>query len=101
MMRTTSLHQWLADWSGWVWPLLANHLWQTTIISGIALLAVSLLLRRAPGRARYVIWLLASAKFVLPSAILVVVIKILGIDLTPLLSAQTETSDVTPLIAQI
>src|SRR5215510_5525007 len=101
MVRPMSLHQWLANWSGWVWPWLANHLWQATIISGIAFLAVSLLLRRAPGRARYTIWLFASAKFVFPSAILVVAINILGFDLTPLLPAQTETSEGTALIAQL
>lgn len=101
MVRPMSLHQWLANWSGWVWPWLANHLWQATIISGIAFLAVSLLLRSAPGRARYTIWLFASAKFVFPSALLVVATNVMGFDLTPLLSARTETGEGTPLIAQL
>ena len=48
---------------------LANHLWQSTLFAGAIGLAV-LALRRYGPQARYVLWLAASAKFLLPFSIL-------------------------------
>jgi GWxTD domain-containing protein len=59
-----------AEWSGRLWPALANHLWQATLFAGVAFAAASLL-RRAPARARHTIWLIALAKFGLPSVVFV------------------------------
>lgn len=84
------IHQWLAQWSSWGWPLLANHLWLATLLSLIALGAVALL-RRAPGRARYAVLLIASAKFALPSAVFASASSRLGFDLSSLFSSKTPT----------
>jgi beta-lactamase regulating signal transducer with metallopeptidase domain len=48
---------------------LANHLWQSTVFAGFAWLA-TLLLRKNHARARYALWLAASAKFLLPWSLL-------------------------------
>ena len=60
----------LASWSADFWPSLLAHLWQSTLFA-LVLMPVLLLLRRAPARLRYSIWLVASLKFILPSAALV------------------------------
>ena len=49
-------------------PLLANHLWQATLLSTLVFVAV-LLLTRGGSQARYVLWGLAGLKFALPSAL--------------------------------
>ena len=49
---------------------LANHLWQSTIVALIAG-GLALILRRAPARDRYWLWLAASAKFLIPFSLLV------------------------------
>lgn len=84
------IHQWLAQWSSWGWPLLANHLWLATLLSLIALGAVALL-RRAPGRARYAVLLIASAKFALPSAVFASAASRFGFDLSSLFNSTTPT----------
>ncbi len=76
-----TLHQTFFDWSQWFWPLLANHLWQTTLIALVAWVAV-LLLRRATSRARYLIWMIAFVKFLVPSALLIVAIESCGFDIS-------------------
>ena len=51
-------------------PLLsdvANHLWQSTLVLGVAC-GLAWLLRRNAARARFAIWLGASLKFLLPFA---------------------------------
>ncbi|MFT4111516.1 TIGR03435 family protein [Silvibacterium sp.] len=45
-----------------------NHLWQSTLIAGLAWL-LRFVLRGAPARARFWIWMAASIKFVLPFAL--------------------------------
>ncbi len=81
-----TVHQWLAEWSRWLWPLLANHLWQATLISLVAFGAAGLL-KKGPSRARYAVWLIASVKFVLPSAFLVSLAQFLGFAFPPLLDS--------------
>ena len=59
--------------------LALNHLWQATLFFVIALLA-SLLLRGGPARARYLpLWLAASIKFAVPSAIVILALSGAGI----------------------
>jgi TonB family protein len=60
------LTAWLADWSGWFWPAFFHHLWQSTLFAGLVFAAATLL-RRGPAHSRYKMWLLASAKFAVPS----------------------------------
>ncbi|HXI93215.1 MAG TPA: M56 family metallopeptidase, partial [Blastocatellia bacterium] len=95
-----TVHQWLAEWSTWGWPLFANHLWQATIISFLAFAAAALL-RKGPSRARYGVWLIASAKFVLPSALIVPIAHGLGIDFSSLLASSNGTSDGATVIFQL
>jgi TonB family protein len=65
-----TIHDWLAEWSSWIWPLFVKHLWQATLFSALALV-VTWLLKRGPARARHTVWLLALAKFALPSVLFV------------------------------
>ncbi len=51
-------------------PMLANHLWQSTVVALMAW-GLSLLLRRNQARVRYWIWLTASMKFFVPFAFLI------------------------------
>src|SRR6185295_9618789 len=95
-----TIHQWLAAWSSWIWPLLANHLWQATLISLVAF-AAAYMLRKAPGRARYMIWLIASAKFVLPSVLLLPLAGLLRIDFSGLLALTRGPMDQPAVIVQI
>lgn len=49
---------------------IANHLWQSTAFAGLVWL-LTLLLRKNRAQARYVPWLIASAKFLLPFSLLI------------------------------
>src|SRR5580698_11656324 len=51
-------------------PMLANHLWQSTIFA-VAAGLLTLLLRKNPARVRHSIWLAASVKFLIPFSLLV------------------------------
>lgn len=70
-------HEFLARTSQWLWPALANHLWQATLFAALILCA-TLLLRRAPARVRHALWFIASAKFVLPSALFALLAGLAG-----------------------
>ncbi len=60
-------HEHLASLSLWLWTEMANHLWQSTLFLLLAL-AIVAILRKAAAKLRYTVWLIASAKFVLPLA---------------------------------
>jgi TonB family protein len=79
-------HQLLAGWSQWFWPSFANHLWQTTLFAFFAWIA-SLWLNRA--RTRHIVWLMALAKFLLPPALLFLLARGTGLNLS--WPARTET----------
>jgi TonB family protein len=64
------IHQTLAEWSQWLWPFFANHLWQATLFVLVVWIAVKLF-NQAPAQIRYFLWLGALAKFLVPSALLV------------------------------
>ena len=51
-------------------PILANHLWQSTVFA-LAAGLLTLVFRRNRAQARYAIWLAASVKFLIPFALLV------------------------------
>ena len=72
-------HFWITAWS-----FLVNHLWQSTAFAGFTCLAF-LLFRGAPARLRCWIWIITSLKFVLPSALLVFLAKLVGLNPTSLL----------------
>jgi TonB family protein len=79
-----TLYRGLSEWSEWFWPLFADHLWQTTLFALIAWVAV-LLLHRATARSRHLIWMIAFAKFLLPSACLIFAMESIGLDLSQVL----------------
>ena len=55
--------------SYWV-SAVVNHLWQSTVlVAGAWLLTIAL--RRNQARTRYFLWMLASAKFLVPFSILI------------------------------
>ena len=66
----TSAHQLLAGVSSRLWPALLDHLWQATLFAGVVWL-VCLLAKRASGKTRYGVWLLASIKFAVPAILFV------------------------------
>lgn len=61
---------------------LANHLWQSTVFAGVAAL-LTLMLRKNHAQARYLVWLTASVKFLVPFSLLVSVGSHLGSSKTP------------------
>lgn len=56
---------------------IANHIWQSTLFAGIAGL-LTLLLRKNRAHARYCLWLAASAKFLVPFSLLMLVGGLVG-----------------------
>ncbi|HEU4595452.1 MAG TPA: M56 family metallopeptidase, partial [Pyrinomonadaceae bacterium] len=74
-----ALHEAFARSSEWLWTALADHLWQATLFAALVLIA-TLLLRRGPARVRYALWLVASAKFVLPSALFALLAAFAGVE---------------------
>ncbi len=64
-----SLYETLAHAAAQAFPAVVEHLWQATLFAIFALI-VAVLLRRAPARARYFVWLVALVKFVVPSVLL-------------------------------
>ena len=65
-----NIHPWLSEWSSWLWPNVAAHLWETALFVGLLALSVRLL-KRAPASTRYWFWFLAAVKLVVPSVLLV------------------------------
>src|SRR5580658_59968 len=77
-------------------PLVANHLWQSTLFAAAAWL-LTLTLRRNRAAVRYWIWLAASAKFLMPFALLVSAGSQLGWRAAP---AEVQFSSVMDEISQ-
>ena len=75
----TEFHDWIAIFSAWWWPKLVDHLWQATLF-GLVVWLASFLLKRGPARSRHLLWLLASAKFAVPAALLVLLSQWFGLD---------------------
>jgi uncharacterized protein (TIGR03435 family) len=57
---------------------LTNHLWQSTLVAGLAWL-VTIALRRDRARVRYAVWLAASLKFLIPFSFLTTLGERVGI----------------------
>jgi hypothetical protein len=64
-----TVHSWLAREASWVWPRMANHLWHALLFLLVAWV-VATLLRRAPARLRYTVWLFSLARCAIPSLLL-------------------------------
>jgi bla regulator protein blaR1 len=54
---------------GWA-AMIVNHLWQSTVVVGLAWV-LAVILRKNHARVRYLVWLAASMKFLLPFSLLV------------------------------
>jgi len=96
--------QLFSEWSNWIWRLALNHLWQATLFFVVALLA-SLLLRRGPARARYLLWLAASIKFAVPSGIIILTLGGAGIDLPQIIDRSHNSGQtlryITPVVSPL
>ena len=76
-------HELFGRASAWLWPWLAGHLWQAALFAGLVFF-LTLGLRRGPARLRHSLWLVASAKFVLPSALFAWLAVAAGVDASAL-----------------
>jgi hypothetical protein len=59
-----------AFWNDAWTAALANHLWQSTVVTGIAWL-LSLSLRKNHARMRFWVWMIASVKYLIPFSLLI------------------------------
>ena len=59
-----------AFWNDAWTAALANHLWQSTLVTGIAWL-LSISLRKNHARMRYWVWMIASVKYLIPFSLLI------------------------------
>jgi bla regulator protein BlaR1 len=90
---------WEYIWSSG-WSFVINHLWQSTVFAAIAWCAV-LALRNAPARLRYWIWVIASVKFIVPSALIVYLANAIGFSASSLLlSIAWSTGDPVSLVGR-
>ncbi|MBA2340324.1 MAG: M56 family metallopeptidase [Pyrinomonadaceae bacterium] len=69
---------WVAQFAGWLMPLVANHLWQATLFALILWLIAALVLKSAPAQVRYFVWLIVAAKFAFPSALIAFLLRRVG-----------------------
>ena len=81
----TWLQAWL-DATSALWAHAGRHLIQATLVSGL-LFGVVLLLARGPARLRHTLCLVASLKFLLPSALLLTLAAVFRLDVIYLSSA--------------
>jgi beta-lactamase regulating signal transducer with metallopeptidase domain len=96
--------QLFSEWSTWMWRIALNHLWQGTIFFLIAILA-SLLLRGGSARARYLLWVAASIKFAVPSAIIIFTLGAVGINLQSAVNSSPQSTKtlqyITPVVSPL
>jgi TonB family protein len=89
-------HQLLAEWSQRFWPVFANHLWQATLFAFVAWIAALWL---GQARTRHIVCLMAFAKFLLPSALLLLLAQGAGLNLSwPARTEKTATADAEVLL---
>lgn len=69
-MMSTSIY--LAGHWNAILPALADHLWQSTLFAIVAAL-LAIMLRKYSARVRYIVWLAASLKFLIPFSLLIAI----------------------------
>ena len=89
-MRISAL--WLNSWI----TALNNHLWQSTLVVGIAW-TLALLLRSNHARTRYWVWMAASIKFIVPFSLFIAA----GERLRSIMTPSIETPALTATISQV
>ena len=57
----------ITEWAQWLWPPLANHLWQATLTALLAWMLLRLM-RPTSARVRYAVLALAWLRFVIPAS---------------------------------
>src|SRR5262245_35301546 len=72
---------WSLEFSERFWASMLDHVWQSTLFSLVVLLAL-VLLRNAPSKIRYALWISIPLKFVVPSSLLIQMVHGLGMDLS-------------------
>jgi bla regulator protein blaR1 len=80
-------------------PLLANHLWQSTVFTLLAGV-LTLALRKNRAQARYWVWLIASLKFLIPLSLLVSIGGVFSWRTAPPTSSRPSVSVVIEQVAQ-
>lgn len=83
-------HKLIAEASVWWWPRITDHLWQATIFALVVVLT-AIVLRGGPARIRHSLWLIASAKFVIPVSLLFLFSQVIGLDKLWLAFTSTTT----------
>src|ERR1041384_6491155 len=78
---------------------LGNHLWQSTIVTGLASV-VALLLRRYGAHVRYWVWFAASVKFLVPFSLLISLGSAVHVRAIPNLAAPASFSFAATGVAQ-
>ena len=94
-------HQLFASWAQWFWPLLTNHLWQATLFALLVWAVVAGLCRQASARARYAMWWLALAKFLVPVPWLAWGVSQLGVAAPQSSGTVSELADASLVIWQV
>ena len=97
-------HKWLEEFAVVLWPALADHVLQATLITIICFLALPLF-HRAGARARHTLWLVAFVRFTLPPVLVLFIVDRLGFKAStgiPMKQVSSAVSQVTqPLILAI
>jgi beta-lactamase regulating signal transducer with metallopeptidase domain len=75
---------------------LANHLWQSTVVA-VCIGLLTLALRNNPARLRHILWMVASAKFLIPFSLLIA----LGAYLQPATHQSVSKPAVSAVLGQI
>jgi beta-lactamase regulating signal transducer with metallopeptidase domain len=88
-------HDALARSSEWIWPLVADHLWEATLFACVGCAAAALL-RHGPARTRHAVWLMVAAKIALPSFVLALAASTAGLDLSAPLRVASESGEPIP-----
>jgi beta-lactamase regulating signal transducer with metallopeptidase domain len=93
-------HSWLAEFSFAVWPALADHLWQATLVVAMCFLALPAF-RRSGARARQALWLVAFARFVVPPALVIFIAGCVGFKPGSLIDAGARMRQVSTVVTQV
>lgn len=83
---------WNEAWSA----TLANHLWQSTVVTGMAWL-LALCLHHNHARTRYWVWMIASVKYLIPFSLLITA----GESLRSAFSAPIQRPDLAAVLGQV
>ncbi|MBX7219517.1 MAG: M56 family metallopeptidase [Blastocatellia bacterium] len=93
-----TLSHWLGEMFHSLWSPVATHLWQATLF-GLLVGTAAWLLNQASGRTRYTLWLLAAAKFAIPSMLISTLVAQLPLEAVTSWFHTVQTVQSTPVVA--